>query len=383
VEAETGIAETSAGEGAPDSEGRRDLLDLSRTDLDAWVEAQGERPFRARQIWSWAYHHLVSDFASMTNLPAGVRQALVSEFTLGSTQVEATSTDTDGNRKQVLRLSDGETVEAVVMEEPYGSTVCVSSQVGCALGCAMCATGRAGFVRDLTTGEIVHQVVDAARTLAPRGRRVTNVVFMGMGEPLLNYEAVLQAIANLTEPAGLAINPQHITVSTIGLPERIVALAGEPYAVRLAVSLHGADDETRAVLVPYARQVSLERLLAACRTYARVRGTRITFEYVMAAGVNDSPDHARRLVSLIGGIPSHVNLIPLNPVTGCDLSSSSLAVMERFREPLTKARIPVTIRFSRGVDIGAGCGQLRGARSGPPPERGGAPRRYPRRGRES
>lgn len=371
-------------ESTPDPAGRRrSFYDLSRADLQAWVESSRVASFRARQVWSWAYQHLVTDFESMTNLPSAVRRALSAQFTLAPAQSIAETADSAGSRKHVLQFAGGETVETVMMQEDYGYTLCVSSQVGCALGCLMCATGRAGFRRNLTSGEIVDQVMHFARLLARRGSRVTNVVFMGMGEPLLNYEAVVKAIGVLTDPGGLSLNPQHITVSTIGLPDRIVALAGEPYSVRLAVSLHGPDDETRAHLVPYARQVPLERLIAACRTYARVRNSRVTFEYVMAAGVNDSPEHARRLVSLIGAVPSHVNLIPLNPVAGCELSASSLDTIERFREPLTRARIPVTIRFSRGVSIGAGCGQLRGTQAAPPHNRGGVSRRPPRRGGDS
>lgn len=366
------------GTAAP-AEIQRNFYDLSHGDLEAWAESSGVPPFRARQVWAWAYQHLVTDFEAMTNLPSAVRRMLSAEFTLAPAHMTAETSDSAGSQKHVLQFADGEAIEAVLMQEDYGHTVCVSSQVGCALGCVMCATGRAGFRRNLTSGEITYQVVHFARSLAPRAQRVTNVVFMGMGEPLLNYDAVVGAIAVLSDPKGLALNPQHITVSTIGLPERIVALAGEPYAVRLAVSLHGPDDETRARLVPYARQASLDRLIAACRTYARVRGSRVTFEYVMAAGVNDSLAHAQGLVSLIGSIASHVNLIPLNPVAGCDFSASSLETMERFHEPLTKARIPVTIRFSRGVSIGAGCGQLRGAPSASTTPRGGTSRRYSRR----
>lgn len=337
------------------------LLDLERAQLQELLGGWDEPAFRTEQIWNWLYRRAVLDVDGLANLPAGLRARLAQEAWITPlVRVKELISRDNQTEKCLFRLPDGALVESVLMHYERRHTVCVSTQVGCPVGCPFCATGQGGFVRDLSVGEIVAQVLHFAPALAERNSHITNVVFMGMGEPLLNYAAVLRAIATLTEPSGLAISPQQVTVSTIGLPERIVALAGAAYPVRLAVSLHGPDDDTRALLVPYARQVPLEKLMAACRTYAQVRASRVTFEYVMAAGVNDSPEHARRLLSLIGSMSAHINLIPLNPVPGCDLNASSLEVMERFREPLTKARIPVTIRYSRGVSIGAGCGQLRG-----------------------
>ncbi|NPV06652.1 MAG: 23S rRNA (adenine(2503)-C(2))-methyltransferase RlmN [Anaerolineae bacterium] len=352
------------------------FYDLSQEELQPVLRDLRAPQYRVRQVWSWAYRHLVSDFEAMTNLPAALRRELARRYTLRPAElVDSTADQASRTRKDLLRLLDGETIETVLMEEPHGHTVCVSTQVGCPMRCTICATGRAGFRRNLTAGEIVYQVVHFGRLLAPRALRVTNVVFMGMGEPLLNYDATLLAIARLADPSGLSISPQRITVSTVGFPDRIVSLASQPYPVRLAISLHGADEETRRGLMPLAGDVPLPQLISACQTYARVRRQRITFEYVMVAGVNDSVEHARRLVSLIGALPAHVNLIPLNPVPGCDLRPSSPDAIEHFRNVLRRSRIPCTVRYSRGVRIRAGCGQLRSQASGRAKRKENLPRR--------
>jgi 23S rRNA (adenine2503-C2)-methyltransferase len=362
------------------AEGPANFYDLTHEELEGVLASLGAPAYRARQIWGWAYQQLASSFEAMTNLPATLRRELAQRYTLSPAEVADTSADEASHtRKDLLRLADGETIETVLMEEQYGQTVCVSTQVGCPMACTICATGQAGFRRNLSPGEIVYQVIHFNRVLAPRGLRVTNVVFMGMGEPLLNYDATVQAIATLADPTGLSIRAQQITVSTVGLPERIVALAGQPYPVRLAISLHGPDQETRARLVPLAAKVPLQELITACATYARVRRQRITFEYVLVAGVNDSPEHARKLVSLIGSLPAHVNLIPLNPVPGCDFRPAALEAAEHFRLELGRSRIPCTVRYSRGVAIRAGCGQLRAKRGGRPTKREDLSRR-PRRG---
>ncbi len=342
---------------------RSDFYSLSSEDLAAALQELGAPSYRARQVWDWAYRHLVADFEQMTNLPADLRRALSGRYTLAATAGVREETDpASGTRKELLQLSDGETIEAVLMQEPHGRTVCVSTQVGCPMQCTICATGQGGFRRHLTSGEIVTQVVYFSRLLASQtpAERVSNVVFMGMGEPLLNYGPTLAAIARLSDPSGLDISPSRITLSTVGLPERILDLAQVPYAVRLAVSLHAPDEETRRRILPIAGKTSLRELMAACNLYARSRGQRVTFEYVLLAGVNDSPQHARRLVSLIGSLPAHVNLIPLNPVEECDFRPSSRETARDFRAVLSRSRIPCTVRYSRGVSIRAGCGQLRG-----------------------
>ena len=362
----------------------RDFFSLSRDDLAAELQAQGQPRYRADQVWAWAYRQRAESFEAMSNLPSALRHHLTRTYTLQPVETAATSADAASfTQKDLLRLRDGESIETVLMQEPEWYTVCVSTQVGCPMACTICAAGQSGFRRNLSAAEIVYQVVHFARQLAraatgtpqpqdhDRSRGVPaaptprvaleNVVFMGMGEPLLNFDAVVTAIARLCDPYGLALNPHNVTVSTVGLPRPILALARQPYPVRLAVALHGADQAARAKLVPVAARVPLAELMAAVREFTRLRLDRVTFEYVLVDGVNDSRHDADALVSLIGDIPSHVNLIPLNPVSGCDLKPSGPMAVEHFRARLKRSRIPCTIRFGRGVAIGAGCGQLRGA----------------------
>ena len=344
------------------------FFDLSRAELLQAIQDLGQPRFRADQVWSWVYRQKVAGFEAMSNLPASLRRQLIASYDLNPAVLVDSRTDEEtGTRKALLRLSDGESVEAVLMREPHGDTTCLSTQVGCPMACTICATGQAGFRRDLSAGEIVFQFVHFDRSLLAQDppAMVTNVVFMGMGEPLLNYRATLAAIATLCDPYGPAFGAHRITVSTVGLPQQIRALAAEHYPVRLAVSLHGANDETRRQLVPLASRVNLGELLAACAEYARVRRDRVTFEYVLVKGVNDSRRDARQLVSLIGQLPSHVNLIPLNQVAGCGLEPSPPEAIQHFQEELRRSRIPCTVRHSRGVAIGAGCGQLRGGEHGP------------------
>lgn len=354
----------------------KDFFALSRDDLTATLAALGQPRYRAEQVWSWVYRRRVDSFAAMSNLPSALRRHLASTYTLTPAQVAATASDASSfTRKDLLRLRDGESIETVLMQEPQWHTVCVSTQVGCPLACSICATGRAGFRRNLTAAEIVYQVVHFARQVGrsdevsgrhaggapPHAVPVQNVVFMGMGEPLLNYEALIASLSRLCDPYGLSLNPHSITVSTVGLPQPILALARQPYAVRLAVSLHSANQETRARILPVAAKVPLQELMAAVREYARLRLDRITFEYALIDSVNDGERDADELASLIGALPAHVNLIPLNPVDGCDFKPAGALAIERFRARLKRSRIPCTVRFSRGVAIGAGCGQLRGA----------------------
>ncbi|MGQ9552862.1 MAG: 23S rRNA (adenine(2503)-C(2))-methyltransferase RlmN [Anaerolineae bacterium] len=339
------------------------FFDLARSDLEEAVQRIGQARYRADQVWNWVYRQRVDSFQAMTNLPATLRRQLASQFSLNpATVIASQSDDESGTHKHVLRLGDGETIETVLMKEPYGYTVCLSTQVGCPLACTICATGQAGFHRNLTVGEIVFQLLHFDRLLTQQlpPSQVTNIVFMGMGEPLLNYEATVGAIARFCDPYGLALSAHGITVSTVGLPQRILDLAAEPYPVRLAISLHSAEEAVRARLLPIAGRISLEELIAACREYARVRQQRITFEYVLVKGVNDRKRDARQLVALIGALPAHVNLIPLNPIENCDLQPAAPEAIEYFRSELRRSRIACTVRYSRGVRIRAGCGQLRG-----------------------
>ena len=342
-----------------------DFFSLDRPALEQAMAEMGQPRFRADQVWGWVYRQSVDSFEAMTNLPALLRRRLSELYTLTPATVASSQTDEPSQtRKDLLRLADSETIECVLMREPHGHTACLSTQVGCSMGCSICATGQAGFRRDLTPAEIVFQVVHFNRQLArlpeePRAR-VGNVVFMGMGEPLLNYQATMAAIARLCDPYGLAMNPRNITVSTVGLPERILALAREPLPLRLAVSLHSPDQEVRQRILPKAGRVPIHELIQACEAYADSHNQRITFEYALIRGVNDSEADARRLVRLIGSLPAHVNLIPLNPTPGSAFQPSTPRATQAFQEVLKRSRIPCTVRHSRGIAIQAGCGQLRG-----------------------
>lgn len=313
-------------------------------------------------MFEWAWKHLVWDFSAMTNLPASLRERLSREFTIGAATPGAALMDAEeGTEKVLLSFRDGEAIETVLMREGNRRTVCVSTQVGCPIGCAFCATGRMGFHRDLSPGEIALQVLFYARKLKAEGERVTHVVFMGMGEPLLNYDATLKAIRNLNHPWGLNLGARRFTVSTVGIVPEILRLAGEGLQVNLAISLHAPWDDLRERLVPAARKYPIAEILEAAEEYVRATKRRITYEYVLIAGVNDSPEAARALARLLRGRLAHVNLIPFNPAPGLPFRRPSLRRVEGFKRELLSRGIDVTVRYSRGVRIQAGCGQLRAA----------------------
>lgn len=356
------------------AEGQRsatvELLSLARDELERLVQAWGAQRYRADQIWHWLYRRLAQSPLEMGNLPAALRERLAAETVVGGLEPLRLLEAEDGlTSKVLLRLADGAAVEAVLMRYGEGDdaterdTVCASSQVGCAIGCAFCATGQQGWTRDLTAGEIAAQVLHFERELRAEGAHVTNVVLMGMGEPLLNRDAVWRAIRNLNDPDGLGLGARRFTVSTAGIVPGILAMATEEMpAVGLAVSLHAPDNGLRDTLVPINRRYPLEALLAACERYVSATGRRVTMEYALIDGVNDSPGHARRTADLLGGLLCHVNLIPLNPTEGCDLQPAPPERVARFRDVLRRAGIPVTVRLRRGVDVQAGCGQLCGQR---------------------
>jgi 23S rRNA (adenine2503-C2)-methyltransferase len=317
----------------------------------------------------------------MTELPAAVRTRLAAESVLDAPPAAVELESTDGfTRKSLLTLSDEARIETVLMRFSGRVTACVSSQAGCAMGCTFCATGQMGYTRDLTAGEIVAQAAHVARRLQTPGRddgsavrhrgtpggraslatsRLRNVVFMGMGEPLRNYEAVMRAVEILSDPAGLAIAGRHITISTVGVVPGILRLASERRQVRLAVSLHAATQEGRAALVPVAGKWPLDALLAACRTYSETTGYRIFYEWALIDETNDSPADARALGRLLDGLPAHVNLIPLNPTDGYAGAPARHDARARFQQILAdEFSVPSTLRQRRGLDIAAGCGQL-------------------------
>jgi 23S rRNA (adenine2503-C2)-methyltransferase len=340
------------------------LTDLSYEQLVSWVAAQSEPPFRARQLFEWIYRSLVFDFTSMTNLPLSLRQTLADLSTVEPLLPLDTLTSANGlTTKTLLGLGDGETIEVVLMRYEGRHTVCISSQVGCALDCAFCATGHSGFKRNLSTGEIVGQVLYLAQLLRVRGEAVANVVFMGMGEPLANYDATWHAIRILNDPRGFGLGARRFTISTVGLVPGIKRLAQEELAVGLAVSLHAADNVLRDRLVPINRRYPISELLASCREYAKRTGRRVSFEYALIQDVNDDLGQARELGRLLRGLLCHVNLIPLNPTEGCDYLPSSRERVLAFRRVLNRMGIANTVRLARGIDIQAGCGQLRSRHS--------------------
>ena len=336
------------------------LYDLDFPTLQSLLADWGEPAYRARQLWEWLYIHLADSFDRMTNLSLSLRERLAAETTIGIPEIVTTQVSSDGRtRKHLLRLADGETVEAVLMRYERRRTACISTQVGCAIGCAFCATGQMGFRRDLTSGEIVAQALHFARILRAEGERLTNVVLMGMGEPLLNYDASLAAIRRMIHPQGFKLGQRHITISTVGPVPSIERLAGEGLQITLAISLHAATDKLRDQLIPINRRYGLDALFEACYHYVELTGRRISFEWALIKGVNDTPEQAEALAARLLGLLAHVNLIPLNPTSGYKGRSPSSTALAAFTSELERRRIPCTLRVRRGMDIQAGCGQLR------------------------
>jgi len=321
-------------------------------------------PMRARQLWNWIYVHGVRDFASMSNLAKGMRALLGERFAIGRPEVVSEQISQDGTRKWLLRTEPGVEFETVFIPEPGRGTLCVSSQVGCTLNCRFCHTGTQKLVRNLTAGEILGQIMIARDALGDwpstgENRRITNVVMMGMGEPLYNFENVKRALLIAADGDGLALSKRRITLSTAGVVPMIVR-AGAEIGCMLAISLHAARDDVRDVLVPINRKYPIAELMAACRAYPGLSNARrITFEYAMLKGVNDSPADARDLVRLIQGIPAKINLIPFNPWPGAPYECSDWETIERFAEIVNRAGYASPVRTPRGRDIMAACGQLK------------------------
>jgi 23S rRNA (adenine2503-C2)-methyltransferase len=358
----TDVASPGAADGVPAGAAPLALLGVPRAELEAAFATVGEKPFRARQLMRWLYGRLVTDPQQMTDMSAALRAALAARGDLRLPVVDACQASADGTTKWRLAAGDGQVVETVFIPEEGRGTLCVSSQVGCALDCSFCATGRQGFNRNLTAAEIIGQVVLASRELGPVAGRppVTNVVFMGMGEPLANFRAVVQACQVLTDDFGFQLSRRRVTVSTSGLVPQIRRLQAETN-VALAVSLHAPDDALRDELVPINRRHPIAELLAACWDYAEATAAvGITFEYTLLAGVNDSEAQARRLAVLLANRPAKVNLIPFNPFPGTQYRRSSPEAIQRFRQVLLDRGIMTITRRTRGDDIAAACGQLAG-----------------------
>jgi 23S rRNA (adenine2503-C2)-methyltransferase len=336
------------------------LYDLSRWQVGELLAGWGYSDFYAGRVWAYLYREQVTSLDEMSELRPELRQRLAAETCLAipTTQWQIDSSDGQTS-KFLLRLADDQTIETVLMYFRGRATVCVSTQVGCAMGCVFCATGQMGFIRHLTPGEIVAQVLHVSRLLRKRDEQLRNIVLMGMGEPLHNYEATMAAVDTFLDQKGLEIAPRHVTLSTVGVVPGIRRMADEERPVHLAVSLHGATDAERQALVPPARRWPLEALMNACRYYSEKRGRRIFFEWTLIEGKNDTPEQAHALGRLLAGMNAHVNLIPLNPTEGYGGRPSGGAAVRRFQEILGEYALPSTVRQRRGIDVAAGCGQLR------------------------
>jgi 23S rRNA (adenine2503-C2)-methyltransferase len=332
---------------------RVDLLSLSAQDLELFVLALGQPAYRVAQIFAWL--HRGASIDEMTNLPQPVRGRIKDLAVAGTLARVETRVAPDGTAKFAFRTWDEHVVESVFIPHADHNTVCVSSQIGCAYGCPFCATGQQGLVRSLTAGEIVEQVVRVQREQGTR--RVRNVVFMGMGEPLANYQAVLRAVRLLNQAGGLHIGARHIAISTCGLPAEIRELAGEGLQLNLSISLHGATDEVRSQLVPVNRTHPLAEVMEAARHYARVTGRKVSFEYTVVPGVNDSAEQAKLLAGLVRGLPAMVNVIPRNPRAGGGAPETRPA--QTFAAQLRELGLEVAVRHSRGAEVVGACGQLR------------------------
>lgn len=341
-----------------------DLLSLTREEMAEALQERGEPAYRAGQLCAGIYRRRAKDFAAMTDLPGALREKFSAEFSLRPLQLVRETGSRDTTRKFLFRLQDAQLIETVLIPASpalYGErsdrrTLCVSSQVGCAYGCRFCASGLNGWKRNLTSGEIVAQVL-AAEEIS--GEKVNNIVFMGMGEPFANYENLLRAIRILNAPWGVGLGARHMTVSTSGLAPRIRDLADEPLQIRLAISLHGATDEVRGKIMPVNRKYPLKELIDACTYYASRKKQHLTFEYILIRGVNDTDEQAHALARLAGPLRAKVNLIPYNTVQGLEWERPSVPVQERFLQQLLDRRIQATLRREKGHDISAACGQLR------------------------
>lgn len=332
------------------------LKDFTQAELEEYIVSIGEQKFRAKQIYKWLYEG-ITEFDEMTNISKTLREKLSKNCTLGNLIIEKKFVSRlDGTRRYLLKLNDGNYIESVLMKYHHGYSICISSQVGCAMGCKFCASTKNGKIRNLTSGEIIDQIITVQRDI---GTRISNIVMMGVGEPFDNFDNVIKFIENVNNPLGLGIGQRHITISTCGLVEKIYELADMNYQITLAISLHATDNESRSAIMPVNKKYSVEEVIKACRYYINKTGRRITFEYTLIHGVNDFENNARALADLLKGMLCHVNLIPVNSVVGTGFSAGSGDSIERFRAIIEKNGISATVRREMGSDISAACGQLR------------------------
>jgi 23S rRNA (adenine2503-C2)-methyltransferase len=337
---------------------QRAILELSVEQLRDWLQQNTQPAFRAKQIRHWMIQRRITAFEQMTDLPLTLRQRLADCFTFSAFEVVRHQVARDRTEKLLLQLPDGEFVECVLMRDPGRRTVCVSTQVGCAMGCVFCASGLLGLKRNLSAAEILEQVLVLNR-LMQDDEKITNVVVMGIGEPLANYDALMQTLKTLTSKDGFSLGARRITVSTVGLPSRIREFARSGQQFNLAISLHAPNDELRTELVPVNQNTGIADIVAAADDFFELTGRRISWEYVLLAGINDQPHHASQLADLLRGKNAHVNLIPMNGVSELTMAAPGDPATQRFREILERRHIQVTVRQRKGADIDAACGQLR------------------------
>ena len=336
---------------------KKDIKSLYLEELEEELGQLGEKSFRAKQIYQWVHQKLAADFEDMSNLSKALREKLRQQYTLTALNpVEVKISKIDGTRKYLFRLSDGNVIESVWMQYHHGNSVCISSQVGCRMGCRFCASTLDGLERNLTAGEMLDQIY---RIQADTGERVSNIVIMGSGEPMDNYDNVVRFIRLISHDQGLNISQRNITVSTCGIVPGIRRLAKEGLSVTLALSLHAPNDEVRKTLMPIANKYRIQEILDACQEYFEETGRRLTFEYSLVSGVNDNLEEARALASLLKGMHGHVNLIPVNPIQERDYVQSDRRAIEAFQHYLESQKIAVTVRREMGRDINGACGQLR------------------------
>jgi 23S rRNA (adenine2503-C2)-methyltransferase len=335
------------------------FYNLTLSDLNTLMQSWGEPPYRASQLWQGVYQQFWNSPEKFTNLPVSMRSRMSEEFKFLALSPITTLKSSDGQTiKTLFRLQDGMAIEAVMMTYDKRITICISTQVGCAMGCVFCATGQMGFKRHLTNGEIVAQVMHYARLLHEDGKAVTNVVLMGMGEPFHNYDSTMVAIDQLNDPEGYNFGARRFTISTVGLIPAIRRFTAEKRQVNLAISLHAAEDGLRSSMLPVNKRYPIDQLLEACRDYVVATGRRITFEWALVNGINDTPGQAHLLANKLKGILCHVNAIPLNPTQGYSGKATTRERADQFKEALERSGIPCTVRLRRGMDIQAGCGQL-------------------------
>ncbi|MDX9788373.1 MAG: 23S rRNA (adenine(2503)-C(2))-methyltransferase RlmN [Desulfobacterales bacterium] len=337
---------------------KQDIKDFTKSRLISWLNQHGIAPFRADQIFRWIYNAQTDDFSAMTNINKDIRALLAEYFTIGRLKIKAVESSNDGAQKYLFELSDGNLIESVFIPGRTHDTLCISSQVGCAQGCKFCLTAKTGFIRNLSVGEILAQVRDIRKQIEP-DRQITNIVLMGMGEPLANYENVINALEILTNSeAGLGFSPRKITLSTAGLVPKIAQL-GLDSQVNIAISLNAVDNDTRNRLMPINKKYPIEQLMAVCREYPLLPRRKITFEYILIKDVNESPAHAKKLAALLRPIRAKINLIPFNPHEGCEMTRPDWDTVLKFQKILNDLNYTANIRQSKGSDISAACGQLR------------------------